>query len=875
MGEEQASAMEAPNSLSPASQKGFCGPVQENEDHQPLEADQLDRGVMISLFDGTVEHNGEALEKETNQLNNQEPKPNIYQDKEEIGDTTDNPIDTFMDDCVIPSPALKDNGMSSFFGPDLSTALQLLGTKYNSLMKRYQEGSSRLQALEAECVTLSNKCLNECQPRYENLKEKYTLECAERKCLYNELIELKGNIRVFCRCRPLTLEEASKGYSSVLELDPSQDMELQIVCTDSSRKKFRFDHVFGPLDNQEAVFAETVPVVRSALDGYNVCIFAYGQTGTGKTYTMEGTSEDRGVNYRALGELFQSSMKRCSTMKYEFSISMLEVYNEKIRDLLAENSDQHAKRLEIKQTADGTQDVPGLVEAPVNSVDEVWSMLKTGGRNRSVGSTNANELSSRSHCLVRVIIKSENMLNGHQCRSNMWLVDLAGSERVGKIEVEGERLKESQFINKSLSALGDVISALASRNPHIPYRNSKLTHLLQSSLGGDCKTLMFVQISPSTADLGETLCSLNFATRVRGIEHGPVKKQSDPNESFKIKQLTEKLRQEEKETAKLNESLQLMHLKYASRENVFKTLQEKIRDAEQACKTYQQKVNDLENQLAEEKSTRHSVESREPTKYHKPPLPPIKQRPPLGKITNRMPPAGPRKVSSITPMPPLADKENNILTMKKSTYTSPNNQSSRARRISLTPVVRPLPVQRKRRASIAVLPNDSLAAVPERHQLNSTNKNHQRYQPKAPQRRNSVATFVPFTPLSKVSTVAATPDGKGKFSNNASNSSKYSSSPPSVQAIWRSKIPSVGSPRQRLRLLSSPSNSSAMNSQMMNKLCFSVQKRVIVGSPSHRQSTSMLPGLSMLNQALREKEIVGKLGTAQRVLCRKRRQSVI
>lgn len=285
-------------------------------------------------------------------------------------------------------------------------------------------------------------------------------------------------------------------------------------------------------------------------------------------------------------------------------------------------------------------------------------------------------------------------------------------------------------------------------------------------------------------------------------------------------------------------------------------------------------VNDLENQLAEQKSTRHSVESREPTKYHKPPLPPIKQRLPLGKITNRMPPAGPRKVS-ITPMPPLADKENNILTMKKATYTSPNNQSSRARRISLTPVVRPLPVQRKRRASIAVLPNDSLAAVPERHQLNSTNKNHQRYQPKAPQRRNSMATFVPFTPLSKISTVIATPDGKGKFSNNVSNSSKYTSSPPSVQAIWRSKIPSVGSPRQRLRLLSSPCNSSAMNSQMMNKLCFSVQKRVIVGSPSHRQSTSTLPGLSMLNQALREKEIVGKLGTAQRVLCRKRRQSVI
>ncbi|KAJ0976077.1 hypothetical protein J5N97_018042 [Dioscorea zingiberensis] len=869
MGEEQALAIEAPNSSTLDSQKGLCEPIQENQDHQDtLESDHLDSGVIIPLIDMTIEDNDKALEKEPNQLKDQEPKANISQDKEETGDTTDDTIDAFKDDCTIPSPTLKAHGLSSFFGPDLSSALQLLGTKYNSLMKKYQEGSSRLQLLETECVTLSNKCLQECQPRYENLKEKYTLECAERKRLYNELIELKGNIRVFCRCRPLNTEEASKGYSSVLELDPSLDMELQIVCTDSSRKKFRFDHVFGPQDNQaEAVFAETLPVVRSALDGYNVCIFAYGQTGTGKTYTMEGTSEDRGVNYRSLEELFQSSLERCSTMKYEFSISMLEVYNEKIRDLLAENSDQHAKKLEIKQTADGTQDVPGLVEAQVNSVDEVWDMLKAGGRNRSVGSTNANELSSRSHCLVRVIIKSKNMLDGHLCRSNMWLVDLAGSERVGKIEVEGERLKESQFINKSLSALGDVISALASRNPHIPYRNSKLTHLLQSSLGRDCKTLMFVQISPSTADLGETLCSLNFASRVRGIEHGPVRKQSDPNESFKIKQLTDKLRLEEKETAKLNESLQLMHLKYASRENVFKTLQEKIRDAEQTCKTYQQKVKELENRLADEKNGRHSVESREPTKYHKPPLPPVKQRPPLGKLTNRLPPPGPRKGSSITPMQSSTDKEN-ILTMKKSTtYTSPNNQPTIARRISLVPIVRPS----RRRASFAVLPSDSLTAVPETHQLHSTNSNYQRYQPKAPPRRNSVATFVPFTPLSKVSSVTATPDGKGKFTNNAS--SKYSS-PPSVQAMWRSKIPSIGSPRQRLRLPSSPCSSSALkNPQMTNKLCFSIQKRLIVGSPTHRQSTTIPPGLSLLGQALREKEIVGKLGTAQRVLCRKRRQS--
>jgi kinesin family protein C2/C3 len=205
------------------------------------------------------------------------------------------------------------------------------------------------------------------------------------------------------------------------------------------------------------------------MDGFNVCIFAYGQTGTGKTFTMEGVPENRGVNYRALEELFRMSEERSTSVAYTFSVSILEVYNEKIRDLLDESNDQ-SKRLDVKKSADGTQEVPGLVEAPVYNIDGVWEKLKFGARNRSVGSTNANELSSRSHCLVRVTVRSEHLVTGQRSRSHMWLVDLAGSERVGKTGVEGDRLKESQFINKSLSALGDVISALASKNSHIPYR---------------------------------------------------------------------------------------------------------------------------------------------------------------------------------------------------------------------------------------------------------------------------------------------------------------------------------------------------------------------------------------------------------------------
>ncbi|XP_047979052.1 kinesin-like protein KIN-14S [Salvia hispanica] len=527
------------------------------------------------------------------------------------------------------------------------------------------EAFAALENLSVEHELLKNKYHEEC----ELLKKKYLQESSERKKLYNEVIELKGNIRVFCRCRPLNQDDIEKGSTSVVDFDSSQENELQVICSDSSKKQFKFDRVFGPEDNQEAVFDQTMPIVTSVLDGYNVCIFAYGQTGTGKTYTMEGTSENRGVNYRTLKELFRISEERSTIMRYELFVSMLEVYNEKIRDLLVENSNQPAKKLDIKQSAEGTQEVPGLVEARVYDTEGVWSLLKSGSQVRSVGSTNANEFSSRSHCLLRVTVAGENIINGQRTRSHLWLVDLAGSERVGRIEVEGERLKESQFINKSLSALGDVISALASKNSHVPYRNSKLTHMLQSSLGGDCKTLMFVQISPNSADLGETLCSLNFASRVRGVEHGPARRQTDHAEFLKYKQLAEKAKQDEKEARKLQDNVQALQLRLAAREHICKNLQEKVRD--------------LETQLAEERKTRLKQENRALASVatqstltsnqaqkasiadnKKPPLAPSKLMMPLRSITNFMPlapsPAPPNKKSmSMSYLPAVReDKEN-------------------------------------------------------------------------------------------------------------------------------------------------------------------------------------------------------------------------
>nr|QWT43342.1 kinesin-like protein KIN14M [Citrullus lanatus] len=630
---------------------------------------------------------------------------------------------------------------------DLGNKIKNLKNEHMLLTERFKLGTDAFPGPEVV------KTLHLLSTEHERLKKKYLEESTERKRLYNEVIELKGNIRVFCRCRPLNESELENGSTSVIEFDSSQENEIQVLTSDSSKKLFKFDHVFKTEDSQGTVFGQAKPVVASVMDGYNVCIFAYGQTGTGKTFTMEGTPENRGVNYRTLKELFKISEDRDGVMKYELYVSMLEVYNEKIRDLLADNSNPNLKKLEIKQAAEGTQEVPGLVEAQVYGTEEVWELLKSGSRARSVGSTSANELSSRSHCLLRVTVKGENLINGQRTKSHLWLVDLAGSERVGRIDVDGERLKESQFINKSLSALGDVISALASKTAHIPYRNSKLTHLLQSSLGvgitftfcslifpvksqselqgGDCKTLMFVQISPSAADVGETLCSLNFASRVRGIENAPARKQTDLTDLFKFKQMAEKSKHDEKEMKKLQDSVQSLQLRLTAREHSYRNLQEKVRD--------------LESQLADERKARLKQENRamatvagatsQPSAMlslpklaapktiteKKPPLGPSKLRLPLRKITNFVPPTSPvsskrRRVSSFisSTAPPTEGKEN---VPKMNTTAAANTRNLRI----------------PRRNSVAVRPTSTMTTT-------TTTTTTQVFQPK---RRVSIATFRP------------------------------------------------------------------------------------------------------------------------------------
>ncbi|XP_058069432.1 kinesin-like protein KIN-14R [Magnolia sinica] len=420
----------------------------------------------------------------------------------------------------------------------------------------------------------------------EELKVKYNEELAKRRKLYNQVLETKGNIRVFCRCRPLSKEEVSSGCALAVDFDAAKDGDLGVLTGGGSTKKiFKFDRVYTPKDNQADVFADAAPLVISVLDGYNVCIFAYGQTGTGKTFTMEGTEKNRGVNYRTVEELFKIAKERRETFAYSISVSVLEVYNEQIRDLLA--TSPSSKKLEIRQAAEGAHHVPGIVEAKVENIKQVWDVLQVGSSARAVGSNNVNEHSSRSHCMLCIMVKAKNLMNGECTKSKLWLVDLAGSERLAKTDVQGERLKEAQNINRSLSALGDVVSALATKSSHIPYRNSKLTHLLQDSLGGDSKTLMFVQISPSEHDSSETLSSLNFATRVRGIELNPAKKQIDSSELQKTKQMLEKARQESRYK---DESIRKLEERNLNLEN-------KLRSEDQFIRNQQEKIKDLEGQI--------------------------------------------------------------------------------------------------------------------------------------------------------------------------------------------------------------------------------------------------------------------------------------
>ncbi|PIN02357.1 Kinesin (KAR3 subfamily) [Handroanthus impetiginosus] len=362
-----------------------------------------------------------------------------------------------------------------------------------------------------------------------------------RKKLHNTILELKGNIRVFCRVRPLLSDDGAGIDSKVISFPTSTEaLGRGIDLTQNGQKlSFTFDKVFMPDASQEDVFVEISQLVQSALDGYKVCIFAYGQTGSGKTYTMmgrPGPPDQKGLIPRSLEQVFETrQILQAQGWKYEMQVSMLEIYNETIRDLLAPNrsgfdasrAENAGKQYAIKHDANGNTHVSDLTIVDVRSSKEVSYLLDRAAQSRSVGKTQMNEQSSRSHFVFTLRIMGFNESTDQQVQGVLNLIDLAGSERLSKSGSTGDRLKETQAINKSLSSLSDVIFALAKKEEHVPYRNSKLTYLLQPCLGGDSKTLMFVNVSPDPSSVGESLCSLRFAARVNACEIGIPRRQTN------------------------------------------------------------------------------------------------------------------------------------------------------------------------------------------------------------------------------------------------------------------------------------------------------------------------------------------------------------
>ncbi|XP_062206833.1 kinesin-like protein KIN-14C [Phragmites australis] len=403
------------------------------------------------------------------------------------------------------------------------------------------------QSIKQEMFALQMKWRDEISSIGHDLKglvdaaDNYHKVLSENQKLFNEVQELKGNIRVYCRVRPFL--PGQDGKSTTVDYI-GENGEIFISNPSKQGKDgyrmFKFNKVFSTHASQAEVFSDTQPLIRSVLDGFNVCIFAYGQTGSGKTYTMSGpgtSKEDWGVNYRALNDLFNISLSRRNAFSYEVGVQMVEIYNEQVRDLLS--TDVAQKRLGIWSTSQPNGlVVPDASLHPVNSTSDVLELMDIGQTNRAVGSTALNERSSRSHSILTVHVRGLDLKNGSTSRGCLHLIDLAGSERVERSEAIGDRLKEAQYINKSLSALGDVIFALAQKNAHVPYRNSKLTQVLQSSLGGQAKTLMFVQINPDIDSYLETISTLKFAERVSGVELGAARSNKEGKD---IKDLLEQV----------------------------------------------------------------------------------------------------------------------------------------------------------------------------------------------------------------------------------------------------------------------------------------------------------------------------------------------
>ncbi|XP_059440130.1 kinesin-like protein KIN-14U [Corylus avellana] len=418
----------------------------------------------------------------------------------------------------------------------------------------------------------------------ELLRQKQRSLNEKRKEALNKILDIKGSIRALCRFRPFLLTEKRNVREHIVT-----GPEKIVVKLAGIRKEFEFEKVFLQEASQEDVFVEVEPILKSALDGHNVCVIAYGQTGTGKTFTMDGTNEKPGILPRALKELFHHQASKNNSYSLTFSLSMLEVYMGNLRDLLVPKPSCRAYEaptkcnLTIQTDSKGLVEIEGLTDVPIPDLATARWWYTKGRSVRSTSWTNVNESSSRSHCLTRITIYRRGDASEAKVEaSKLWMVDLGGSERLLKTGAAGLTLDEGRAINLSLSALGDVIAALRKKRGHVPYRNSKLTQILKDSLGDGSKVLMLVLVSPCEKDVGETICSLSFAKRARAIESNrelpdELKKQREK----RIMLLKEDMREAEEESQKVGNQIQKAEILLSENKSLlsttYKLLEEEVK----------------------------------------------------------------------------------------------------------------------------------------------------------------------------------------------------------------------------------------------------------------------------------------------------------
>ncbi|KHG11578.1 kinesin-related protein [Gossypium arboreum] len=436
------------------------------------------------------------------------------------------------------------------------------------------------------------------------------------------------NVQVLLRCRPLSEDEQKMNVSRVISCNElkREVTVLQNVANKQVDRVFTFDKVFGPKAQQRTIYDQAIaPIVNEVLDGFNCTVFAYGQTGTGKTYTMEGGMRNKGgdlpaeagVIPRAVRQIFDTL--EAQNADYSMKVTFLELYNEEITDLLApEESSRYAedrqrKPISLMEDGKGCVIVRGLEEEAVYSANEIYTLLERGAAKRRTADTLLNKRSSRSHSVFSITVHIKESAVGDEelikC-GKLNLVDLAGSENISRSGAREGRAREAGEINKSLLTLGRVISALVEHSAHIPYRDSKLTRLLRDSLGGKTKTCIIATISPSAHSLEETLSTLDYAYRAKNIKNRPEANQK-MSKAVLLKDLYLEIERmkEDVRAARDKNGVYIPHERFVQEEAEKKARMEKIEQLENDLNLSEKQSNKYHELYLTEQEQRLDLES--------------------------------------------------------------------------------------------------------------------------------------------------------------------------------------------------------------------------------------------------------------------------